>query len=144
MRGHRTMPDPAGDSVRENCDNRNGNVNLFPVSPIFSYFAATEELEESMDTIRILVADDHPLFRDGVAALLGSVPDMVLIGQATTGKEAVVLAERLQPDVVLMDISMPEGNGITATSTILRISPHIGILVVTMFDDDDSLFAAMQ
>ncbi|MBA3532334.1 MAG: response regulator transcription factor [Ardenticatenales bacterium] len=97
-----------------------------------------------MDTLRILIADDHPLFRDGVAALLASIPDMELVGQARTGAEAIRLAEELQPDVILMDLNMPDGNGISAATQILRTSPHIGILIVTMFEDDDSLFAAMK
>lgn len=94
--------------------------------------------------MRVLIADDHPLFRDGVRALFGSVPEMELVGEATTGDEAIGLAERFQPDVILMDIKMPGTNGIEATRRILQTSPHIGVLVVTMFEDDDSVFAAMR
>jgi DNA-binding NarL/FixJ family response regulator len=97
-----------------------------------------------MEPIRVLIADDHPLFRDGMRGLLDSVADAEVVGEATTGEEAVELAEKLQPDVVLMDIKMPGINGIEATREILHTSPHIGVLVVTMFEDDDSVFAAMR
>ncbi len=94
--------------------------------------------------IRIVVADDHALFRGGLDALFLSVPDTEVVGEAATGEEAVARAADLQPDVVLMDIQMPGINGIEATRTIVRDSPHIGVIVVTMFEDDDSVFAAMR
>ncbi len=97
-----------------------------------------------MDPIRILIADDHPLFRDGLRALLESVSDMQVIGEAATGDEALTQARTLQPDVILMDLKMPGMNGIEATRRILHTSPHIRILVVTMFEDDDSVFAAIR
>ncbi len=97
-----------------------------------------------MNLIRILVADDHALFRDGLRALFLSVPDTEVAGEAATGEEAVARATELQPDVVLMDIQMPGINGIEATRRIVRDSPHIGVIVVTMFEDDDSVFAAMR
>src|SRR5260370_28046165 len=97
-----------------------------------------------MDPIRILIADDHPLFRDGLRALLESVPDMQVIGEAATGDEALTQAHALQPDVILMDLKMPGMNGIDATRRILNTSPHLHILVVTMFEDDDSVFAAIR
>ncbi|MCL4265688.1 MAG: response regulator transcription factor [Anaerolineae bacterium] len=96
------------------------------------------------DPIHILIADDHTLFRDGLKALFGSLPDTEVVGEAASGTEAVTLAEKLQPDVVLMDIQMPGLNGIEATRQIVQTSPHIGVIVVTMFDDDDSVFAAMR
>lgn len=94
--------------------------------------------------IRILVADDHALFRDGLGALFLSVPDTEVVGEAATGEEAVARATDLQPDVVLMDIQMPGTNGIEATRAIVSQSPHVGVVVVTMFEDDDSVFAAMR
>jgi DNA-binding NarL/FixJ family response regulator len=94
--------------------------------------------------IRILIADDHPLFRDGMRGLLESVGDVDVIGEATTGEEVLALGEQLQPDVVLMDIKMPGIDGIEATRRLLQTSPHIAVLVVTMFEDDNSVFAAMQ
>ena len=97
-----------------------------------------------MQPIRILIADDHPLFRDGMHGLLDAMPDTEVVGEAATGDEAVALAASLQPDVILMDIKMPGQNGIAATLQILARHPEIGILVVTMFEDDDSVFAAMR
>ncbi|MBA3424582.1 MAG: response regulator transcription factor [Rubrobacter sp.] len=97
-----------------------------------------------MNPIRILVADDHALFRGGLGALFLSVPDTEVVGEAATGAEAVALAADLLPDVVLMDIQMPGINGIEATRAIVRDSPHVGVIVVTMFEDDDSVFAAMR
>ena len=97
-----------------------------------------------MDVIRVLIADDHTLFRDGLRALLTSIPDIQVTGEAATGQETVIRAAALQPDVILMDIQMPDMNGIEATRQILRTSPHIGIIILTMFEDDDSVFAAMR
>jgi DNA-binding NarL/FixJ family response regulator len=93
--------------------------------------------------IRILLADDHTLFRLGMRALLASVPDTELIGEAATGDEAVELAARLGPDVILMDIKMPGINGIEATRRIARADPRIGVIVLTMFEDDDSVYDAI-
>jgi len=97
-----------------------------------------------MDKLTILIADDHPLFRKGLRALLASMPTTELVGEATTGEEAINLAEKLQPDVILMDLQMPGGGGLPAIRQIVQTSPHIRILVVTMFEDDDSVFAAMR
>jgi DNA-binding NarL/FixJ family response regulator len=97
-----------------------------------------------MELIRVLIADDHPHFRDGLRALLLSAPDLEVVGEAGDGEEAISLAVELQPDVILMDLNMPGVEGIEATRRILRTSPHIAILVVSMFEDDDSVFAALQ
>lgn len=97
-----------------------------------------------MDKTSILIADDEPAFRSGLRALLKSVDDLTLVGDAETGGEAIRLAAELQPDIILMDINMPGVNGIEATRRILHTSPHIGILILTMFEDDDSVFAAMR
>jgi DNA-binding NarL/FixJ family response regulator len=97
-----------------------------------------------METVRILIADDHALFRDGLKALLSSISEFEVVGEAATGEEAIQVARHLQPDVVLMDIQMPGVNGIEATRRIVNTSPHIGVIVVTMFEDDDSVFAAMR
>jgi len=97
-----------------------------------------------MTTIHILIADDHPLFLDGMHGLLDSVPDTEVVGEATTGEEAIRLAETLQPDVILMDIKMPGINGIEATREIAHAHPSIGVLMVTMLEDDESVFTAMR
>jgi DNA-binding NarL/FixJ family response regulator len=97
-----------------------------------------------LETLRILIAEDHPLFRKGVISLLSSVPDFEVVGEATTGEEAVVGAAQLQPDVVLMDLQMPEVNGIEATRRILQQSPSVRVLVVTLFEDDESVFMALR
>ncbi len=96
------------------------------------------------ERLRLLVADDHPLFRFGVGALLAATPGMEVVGEATTGEEAARLAAELQPDVVLMDIQMPGLGGIEATRQIHLASAHLRVLMVTMFADDASVFAAMR
>jgi DNA-binding NarL/FixJ family response regulator len=97
-----------------------------------------------MESIRVLIADDHTLFRDGLRVLLASIPDIEVVGEAASGKEALRLAVEHQPDVILMDIQMPDLNGIEATRQILHASPHVGIIVLTMFQDDDTVFAVMR
>jgi DNA-binding NarL/FixJ family response regulator len=94
--------------------------------------------------IRIVVADDHPIVRDGLRALLDSLPAMQLVGEAATGREAVRLAVRERPDVLVMDLHMPELDGVAATTEITRAAPGVAVLVLTMFDNDESVFAAMR
>jgi len=96
------------------------------------------------EQLRILLADDHPLFRDGLKALLASVADAEVVGEAATGTEVIARALELQPDVVVMDLHMPELNGIEATRRVVESSPHVGVLVLTMVEDDDAVFAAMR
>ena len=95
-------------------------------------------------TIRVLIADDHALVREGLRAVLGSEPDMEVVGEAATGEEVVERAIEIRPDVILMDIQMPGLNGIEATRRILEVDPHVGVVVLTMFEDDDSVFSAMR
>ena len=98
----------------------------------------------SPDRLRVLIADDHPVFRFGLRALLQAEPDMELVGEAGTGEEAIVQAAALRPDVVLMDLNMPRLNGVEATRRILRLSPGIAVLVLSMLEDAESIFAAMR
>ena len=97
-----------------------------------------------MELLRILLADDHPVFRDGLRALLAAAPDVEVVAEAATGEEAVASTLELQPDVVVMDLHMPTLNGIEATRRIVTTSPHIAVLVLTMLEDDESVFAAMR
>ena len=97
-----------------------------------------------MEHTRILLADDHTIFRYGLRAMLSSLPEYEVVGEATTGEEAVALTAELRPDVILMDVQMPGKGGIEATRRILETSPGVGVIVVTMFEDDDSVFAAMR
>ncbi len=94
--------------------------------------------------VRVLVADDHPLFRSGLCAVLASTDGIEVVGEVSDGAEVVRLALEVCPSVVLMDLRMPELNGIDATRRIVAERPEIGILVLTMFEDDDSVFAAMR
>jgi len=96
------------------------------------------------EALRVLVVDDHPLYRDGLRALLTSLPGIDLVGEAEDGDAAVRLAATLTPDVVLMDLGMPGRSGIDATRAITAHQPGVGVLVLTMFEDDDSVFSAMR
>lgn len=94
--------------------------------------------------IRVLIADDHPLFRDGLRVMLEAADGFGVVGEATTGEEAVAMMASLQPDVVLMDIAMPGVNGIEATRRIVQADPQARVLMLTMLEDDDSVFAALR
>jgi DNA-binding NarL/FixJ family response regulator len=97
-----------------------------------------------MNSLSILIVDDHPMFRKGMRALLDSMADIEVIGEARSGQEAVEIALELKPDVVLMDLQMPKGNGLSATRELNRLCPDVRILVVTLFEDDESIFAALR
>ena len=96
------------------------------------------------ESVRVVIADDHPMFREGLAALFEAVPDVDVVAECDSGAAAIEAAVAHQPDVVLMDLQMPGMSGIDATRQIVGTSPHIGVLVVTMFDADESVFAAMK
>jgi DNA-binding NarL/FixJ family response regulator len=98
----------------------------------------------STQPLQLLIADDSEPFRAGLAALVASLDGMVVIGTATDGDAAIAMALDLQPDVVLMDLSMPGRNGIDATRAIVSAAPHIAVLILTMHEDDESVFAAVQ
>jgi DNA-binding NarL/FixJ family response regulator len=95
-------------------------------------------------SINVLIADDHVFYREGVRALLGNSPEITVIGEASNGDEVIAKAAELKPSVILMDLKMPGMNGIEATRRIHQTDSKIGVLVITMFDDDDSVFAAMR
>jgi DNA-binding NarL/FixJ family response regulator len=97
-----------------------------------------------MEALRILVVDDHDEFRKGLEAMLAAADSVEVVGSAADGRTAVDLALELQPDVILMDLQMPRLNGVEATARIVQSSPHIGVLVLTMMEDDDSVFAAVR
>jgi DNA-binding NarL/FixJ family response regulator len=94
--------------------------------------------------LRIVVADDHPLYRRGLAALLDAQPGWRVVAQADTGRSAVAAAAELVPDVVVMDLHMPELDGVQATRQVITNGPSVAVLILTMFDDDDSVFTAMR
>jgi DNA-binding NarL/FixJ family response regulator len=95
-------------------------------------------------TIRVLIADDHAVYRWGLRTLLDSEPDTEVVGEASTGKEVVERAAEIRPDAILMDIQMPGINGIEATRRIIEANQKIGVVILTMYEDDDSVFSAMR
>ena len=97
-----------------------------------------------MEPIRLLIADDHEPFRRGLRAMLRGEGELAIVGEAADGPAAIVRAESLQPDVILMDLKMPVIDGLEATRRILHTSPHIRVLVLTMADDAESVFTALQ
>jgi DNA-binding NarL/FixJ family response regulator len=96
------------------------------------------------EPIRVVLADDHPVYRDGLAALLGSVDGIAVVGTAADGHQAVAVTGETQPDVVVMDVNMPGLNGIEATRQVTTDSPHVGVVVLTMSEEDSTVFEAMQ
>jgi DNA-binding NarL/FixJ family response regulator len=97
-----------------------------------------------MNHITLLLVDDHPVVRDGIRGMLSSVPGFTVLGEASSGTEAVEMVSRLDPDVVLMDLRMPGGGGLPATTAIAARHPATAVVVLTMSDDDDSVFAALR
>ena len=98
----------------------------------------------SPPTIRVLIADDHPVMRAGLVALLGSLPDLEVVAVVADGREAIDAVLRHRPQVVLLDLQMPRLDGLGALREISRLAPDVAVCVLTMFDDDDSLFAAVR
>ncbi len=103
-----------------------------------------DEIPEGSAALRVVIADDHPAFLAGLGALLGSRPEVDVVGEATTGAEAVRVVAATRPDVVVMDLRMPGMTGIDATRQLLQELPTVGVLVLTMLEEDDSVFAAMR
>ena len=100
--------------------------------------------ESGARAIRVVIADDHPVVRDGLRALLGSIPGLEVVGTATTGREAIREAVSTRPDVVVMDVQMPDLDGVEATREMARAAPEVAVLMLTMYDDDETVFAAMR
>ncbi|MFV0432609.1 MAG: response regulator [Leucobacter sp.] len=94
--------------------------------------------------IEVVIVDDHPVYRDGLAMLLGSLDGFSVVATAADGREAVATVDAHQPDVVVMDVQMPELDGIAATREIVARHPHVGVIVLTMSDDAETVFAAMR
>jgi len=99
---------------------------------------------EADTVVRVLIADDHVAFRGGLRAALETADDVEVVGEAASGEDAVARTAELQPDVVLMDVNMPGIDGVEATRRIVDTSPHIAVLVLTMHDDDETVFAAVR
>lgn len=97
-----------------------------------------------INTIRIVIVDDQTLLREGLSALLGLIPDLLVIGQAADGQQALDLVEKLHPEVVLMDVRMPGMNGVAATRQVRARHPETRVIVLTTFDDDEHVFEALQ
>jgi len=97
-----------------------------------------------MSVLRVVLADDHPVVRAGLSALLGSLPEVDVVGVAADGQAAVKEVVVQRPDVVVLDLQMPQLDGFAAIREIRRVAPEVAVLVLTMFDDEDSLFAAMR
>ena len=97
-----------------------------------------------MEKIRVLIADDQVITRSGLRVLLSATEELEIVGEASDGQEVIAMADAEQPDVILMDLRMPVINGIEATRRIHRASPHIGILILTVFEDDASVFPAIR
>ena len=97
-----------------------------------------------MDMIRVLLADDEPLIRAGLATILQASGSITIVGEVSTGKQAVAEAQRLQPDVICMDIRMPDGDGLEATRLIQQLDPTPAVIVITTFDLDEYVFGALE
>lgn len=97
-----------------------------------------------MDMIRVLLADDEPLIRAGLSTILQASGSITIVGEVSTGKQAVTEAQRLQPDVICMDIRMPDGDGLEATRLIQQLDPTPAVIVITTFDLDEYVFGALE
>src|SRR5947209_15946156 len=111
------------------------------MEPVYSSISLSlRRRSSSVDRIRVLTAADHRVVREGLAAILREKDDLEVVGEARDGQEAVEKARELQPDVIMMDVSMPRMNGVEATRSIKRESPHIGVVALTMYDEEKYIF----
>lgn len=101
-------------------------------------------MDNNEKKIHILLVDDHPVVREGVAAMINRRPDMTVVGEASTGREAVTLFEQLRPDVTLMDLRLPELNGVEAITTIRASHPHAKVIILTTYDGDEDIYRGLQ
>lgn len=115
-----------------------------PIKPSFLANVIEKLLDETTRKIKVLIADDHAVIREGVSALLNLQKDIVIIGEATDGQDAIEKTTKLLPDVVLMDLAMPAMNGIEATKQITRNCKEVKILVLSQYDDEDNIAASKQ
>src|SRR5579885_2897713 len=106
-------------------------------------FITQDRIEKSM-TIHILLADDHTILRAGLKMMLNAQPDMEVIGEARDGRQAIAEGQLLEPDIVLMDITMPDMNGIEATRQIKKLQPETKVLMLTMHENDEYVFQALR
>lgn len=103
-----------------------------------------EDLDATGDAIHVVIVDDHDVVRRGLRSLLDTVDDVRVIAEAATGNDAIRLAAELVPDVMLLDLQMPDGHGIDATRQITADHPNVAVVILTMFDDTDSIDAALR
>jgi two-component system response regulator NreC len=111
--------------------------------PLFAH-ESSSDARETKTKIRVLLADDHTILRQGLKMLLNAQPDMEVIGEASDGHQAISETHRLQPDIILMDITMPDMNGIAATRQVRRQQPDVRVLVLTMHENEEYLFQALR
>jgi len=101
-------------------------------------------LDEPASPMRVLIVDDHALFREGLVSLLGSQTDLVIVGQAGSVREAVALAEKTAPDLILMDLTLPDGTGVEATLAILAVRPEAKVIILTVHEEEESIFESIR
>lgn len=100
--------------------------------------------DEPVSPMRVLLVDDHSLFREGLVSLLGSQPDLVIVGQAGSVQDAIVLAQKTQPDLILMDLTLPDGTGVDATLAIRAVRPEAKVIILTVHEEEENIFESIR